>query len=263
MSQYDQVVAAIHRRSGSPRTARSSQQLVEAGFFSSLVLAPFKVLFYGAMFMFKVIGVIVAVVGVGTIGIGFLIWYLTRWATGKIKSWNDAKRLDPRKAEGAKKCAAEIAGSLKDPRVVNELRSNPKAADVLYGAMDSLGQGEAATASCIAVACASLPDDGIVTADWQAFFEGPIFVGLAFAVSAVVGGPGFALTSLLWFMAGLATHKWATASEANRHDSSKTSAAKKAAQKVAKNLNHPKIREAVRKSPQAATLLDKTIKALS
>jgi hypothetical protein len=64
-------------------------------------------------------------------------------------------------------------------------------------------------------------------------------------------------------MAGLATHKWATASEANRHDSSKTSAAKKAAQKVAKNLNHPKIREAVRKSPQAATLLDKTIKALS
>ena len=71
-----------------------------------------------------------------------------------------------------------------------------------------------------------------------------------------------ALTSLLWFMAGIATHKWATRGEAQRHDPAKTKAASTAAAKVKKALNHPKLQSVFAKSPKAKELLEKSLAAL-
>jgi hypothetical protein len=156
----------------------------------------------------------------------------------------------------------ETQDNLSDPRVRNELRSDPKAAEAIHGAYADAGFEDRAAASVIAIACADLPDDGIVTADWQQFFESPIFVGLAFALSLVLGGWGAALTAFLWYMAGIATYKWASASDASRHDQAKTVEAQKSAVKIRRKLNHPALRSALRKSPKALKVFNDTLASL-
>jgi hypothetical protein len=257
MSQFDLVVTEI----------KAQDQIVEANWLTSLIMAPFKALFWGVTFLIKVVAVIAFVAGVGTavsIGLfGAFVWYVTGKARGKFRSWEEANRSNPKKADQAKQFMRETQDNLSDPRVRSELRSSTKAAEMIHGAYADAGFEDQAAASVIAIACTELPDDGVVTADWQHFFESPIFVGLAFALSVVLGGWGTALTAFLWYMAGIATHKWASASDASRHDKNKTVEAQKSAVKLQRLRNHPKLREALRKSPKAAKIFEDTLSSLS
>ena len=261
MTEYEVVVAAIQQRE------QFHEELVEAGFFTSALLFPFKVLFYGCTFLIKlfaVLAIAVGVVGGASLALfGAFIWYVTRKVTGKVHSYADAKRLDPKKAANAKKYASDIADALRDPRVQSELRSNPRAAEAIHSSLDDLGEGYAAASSCIAIACSNLPDDGVVTADWQDFFQSPLFVGLAFVITVMLGGWGTALTSFLWYMAGMATHKWSSQAEAARHDKGQAAGAKKAAVQLRRKVNEPKLQEALRRSPAAAKLFHSTLKSLN
>ena len=263
MSQFDLVVAAIE--------VQDSGQVVEANFFVSLLLAPFKAMFWGVTHLIKLVGWIAyitlrsAAIGMAVGGplLGAFIWWVTGKARGKFKSFDDAKRADPKKAANAREFMEEAQDSLSNPYVQQEMRANPKAAATVHGAFSDAGFGYRAAASVVTIACAELPDDGVVTADWQHFFESPIFVGLAFALSVVLGGWGTALTAFMWYMAGIATHKWASATDAARHDKTKVVEARKSAVKLQRLRNHPKLREALRKSPKAAKIFEETLESLA
>lgn len=251
--------------------ALAINEVVEGGFVSSLVLAPFKALFWGVTFLLKLVGLIALVLGIAVasplilVGFGAFVWYLTNKVRNKFKNMRSAANVDAKKTEAAREFAPKIASALHDPRVVKELQENPKAASAVYDTLESLGQHQAVASAVIAVASADILKDepNAVKASWEKKISSPSMELAVMIVSTLLGGfTGLAL-HFVWFLNGLYLRKWRDAETAKKVDKVKFNEAKKAADIMSKKLKNPKVASVLNKNPEAAAILHEAVESLT
>lgn len=251
----------------------ATADVVEGGFFSSIILAPFKAMFWGVTFVLKVVGVIALVIGAAVFspiliaGFGAFIWFLTNKIRNKFRNARAAMSSDPEKFEQAKDFAPRVADSLRNPKVQAAMRDDPKAAEAIYSALDALGQRHV-TASCMAVVAAmeiSEQTSNEVSAAWQAKMNSPAVNAAALIVSTILGAmsiPVGVVVGITWFIVGLHSRKWNNAKEAERLDKAKVKEAKVAAKAIKSKMEDPKVQRMLKKNPESAALITKALKEL-
>jgi hypothetical protein len=217
--------------------AMQDANVAEAGWITSTLLFPFKVLFVGVTYLLQLVGVIAMAVGPAVAGLGAFIWYLSGKARHKFSNFQEAKRADPRKAEEAKKYADKVADKIHDPKVQSVLRTNEKAADVLHDSLDDLGQGQAVAASIVAVATVDLQSSRLVTAATST--AASLRREVTKRLMAVVPRSKAGLTAFIWFASGLEAHDWISVVEAEQKSKARVNAAKAYAKLVRVQLAKP------------------------
>ena len=236
------------------------ENVAEAGWLTSTLLFPFKVLFVGLTYLVQLIGVIAMAVGPAVTGLGAFIWYVSGKARKKFTNYGDAKRADPRRAEEAKRYAESVAENLNDSNVRSSMRQNPRAADVLHDSLDDLGQGHAVAGSIVAIASADLPSSMMVTAATST--NKSLRLDVTKRLMKLLPGHKAGLSAFIWFASGLQAHDWITVIEATAKNRANVNAARTYVKYLKPLVESPKGAAALSDNPHALQFIQNAINQL-